>query len=51
MGPISSYILMFSKQGVRRYSLVGVDVALLEEVCRWGWALRFQKSMPDLVSS
>ncbi|EDL00606.1 mCG1042685, partial [Mus musculus] len=21
-------------------------VALLEEICHWGWALRFQKSMP-----
>jgi hypothetical protein len=25
----------------RWYGLVGVGVALLEEVCHWGWALRF----------
>ena len=30
--------------------LVKVGVALLEEGCHWGWALRFQKPMPDLIS-
>ena len=25
-------------------------VALLEEVCDWGWALRFQKPLPSPVS-
>ena len=27
---------------IRRGYLVGVDVALLEEVCHYGWALRSQ---------
>ena len=35
---------------IRRYGRAGVGVALLEEVCHWGWALRFQKSMPGPVS-
>ena len=34
----------------RRCSLVGAGVALLEEVCHWGWALRFQKPMPGPTS-
>lgn len=29
---------------------VGVGVALLEEVCQWGWTLKFQKSMPSSFS-
>jgi hypothetical protein len=31
----------------RRCSLVEIGVALLEEVCHWGWALRFQKLQPN----
>jgi hypothetical protein len=31
----------------RRCGLVRVGVALLEEVCHWGWTLRFQKLEPD----
>jgi hypothetical protein len=27
-----------------------LGVALLEEVCHWGWALRFQILKPSLVS-
>ena len=30
--------------------LVGVGVVLLEEVCHWGWDLRFQKPRPGPVS-
>ena len=30
--------------------LVGVGVALLEEVCHWGWALGFQKPKPGALS-
>lgn len=29
---------------------LAVGVALLEEVCLLGWALRFEKPMPSLVS-
>ena len=35
---------------IRRCSLVGVGVALLEEVCHWGWALRSQKLKPGPVA-
>jgi hypothetical protein len=28
---------------IKRCDLVGVNVALLKEVCHWGWALRVQK--------
>lgn len=35
---------------VRRRGLAGVGVALLEEVCRWGWALRLQKPKAGLVA-
>ena len=30
--------------------LVGIGVALLEEVCHWRWALRFQKLKLGLVA-
>jgi hypothetical protein len=35
---------------IRRYGLVGEDVALLEEVHHQGWALEFQMLKPSLVS-
>ena len=36
---------------VGRTVLEGLEsMALLEEVCHWGWALRFQKPMPGPVS-
>lgn len=35
---------------IRRYDLVGVNVALLEEACHLGWALWFQMLKPGLVS-
>jgi hypothetical protein len=35
---------------VRRCSLIKVDMALLEEVCHWGWALRFQMLKPGSVT-
>jgi hypothetical protein len=35
---------------IRRCGFFGVDVALLEEVCHWRWALRFQMLKPGLVS-
>ena len=28
---------------IRTCGLVGIGVALSEEVCHWGWVLRFQK--------
>jgi hypothetical protein len=28
---------------IKSYALVGVEVALLEELCHCGWALKFQK--------
>jgi hypothetical protein len=31
--------------------LVGVGVALMEEVCHWGWGLRFQKTKPGPMLS
>jgi hypothetical protein len=34
---------------LRRCGLMGVGVALLEEVCHWGWALRFQILKPSPV--
>lgn len=42
---------MLGHQGVElfeigRKSLVGVSVAVLDKVCHWGWALRFQKPTP-----
>lgn len=30
-------------RGIERYDLIEVGVVLLEEVCPWGWVLRFQK--------
>lgn len=35
---------------IRRCDLIGADVDLLEEVCHWGWVLRFQKLKSDLVA-
>jgi hypothetical protein len=35
---------------VRRCGLVAVDMNLLEEVCHWRMALRFQKPKPGSVS-
>ena len=35
---------------IRRYGLVGVGMAVLEEVCHWGRALRFQMPKPGPVS-
>jgi hypothetical protein len=35
---------------MRGFCFVGVGVALLEEMCHWGWALRFQNPKPDPVS-
>jgi hypothetical protein len=33
-----------------RHDLVGVGVALLKEVCHWGWALRIQGPESGLVA-
>ena len=33
-------------ESIRTGGLVEVGVALLEEVCQWGWALRLQKLKP-----
>ena len=35
---------------IMRCGLIGLGVTLLEEVCHWGWALRFQVLKPDPVS-
>lgn len=35
---------------IRRSGLVGVAVALLAEVCHWGWVLRFQMLKSGPVS-
>ena len=46
---------MLGHQGVALFErimecgLVGGGVALLEEVCHWGWALKFQKPLPRPV--
>jgi hypothetical protein len=34
---------------MKRCDLLGVVVALLEEVCHWRWALRFQMLKPGPV--
>jgi hypothetical protein len=34
---------------IRRCGFVGIGVALLEEMCHWGWALGLQKPSPGLV--
>ena len=34
---------------IGRWDLVGVHMALLEEVYHWGWTLRFQKSTSGSV--
>ena len=36
---------------IKRCGLVGVNVALLEEMCHSGWALKFQKAKPGPVAS
>lgn len=33
---------------LKRCGIVGGSMVLLEEVCGWAWALRFQKSIPSL---
>ena len=50
MALIGSYISMLSHQGVLLFGEQLGNVALLEEVCHWEWALRFQKPMLGPVS-
>jgi hypothetical protein len=50
MALIDSYISMLSHQGVLLFGEQLGNVALLEEVCHWEWALRFQKPMLGPVS-
>jgi hypothetical protein len=49
MIPIGSYILMLSHQGAALYKGTRrtKGVALLEELCPWGWALICQRLMPN----
>lgn len=42
--PILSGVLSGELRGIRRCSLVGIVVALLEAICHWGWALGFRKA-------
>ena len=41
-------VALFEK--IRGCGLVGAGVALLEEVCPWVWALRFQELKPGPVT-
>lgn len=44
MGSNSHRVALFGK--VRKCGLIRVNVTLLEEVCYWGRALRYQKPKP-----